>query len=303
MSTRRAAPTFCLLIGLLLSQPILAGPGRDLHIGVLEWRGYPDRFLWRLEWEPVALLRDASWLALGDPSRVPLDTVFAPAGMGALIPDGWEASSWGCDTFQVAVGRWRPGRLPVDLNLDHPLPGMTRGAWTPWPLEDPAQVWHGPERPQMLAGALSGLTRDARAQIERGLPPGLEIDPQVPLIREGLRLARGIDPEALELVGRMRGSVRLKGGGASSELVLHFWVGSRDEERSFRYALLDLPRAGAARLTRRLIGVLESPDSQRPLALFREETERGRRMVALELLSSGVFRPVFESAWTGCAAP
>lgn len=245
-------------------------------------------------------MRSGVWLAQGEHRGAALDTVFAPEGMGAFIAEGWAPSFWACDTFDVAVGRWEPGTLPVDLSLEDPIPGTTRFGWLRWPLEDPAQVWHGPGRPQDLAGALSGLTRDARAQIEKELPPGLEIDPSVPLARENLRLARGLEPETLELVGRMRGAVRLKGGGASSEFVLHFWASARAGERRFRYALLDLPRAGAARLSRRLIGVLESPESGMPVAVLREEAERGRRTVVLEFLSSGVFQPVFQSVWTGC---
>jgi hypothetical protein len=287
-----------LLLGMGLG--VVHGAPSETRFGVLEWRGYPEQYLWRIEWEPVAVLREGIWLAPGERRDAALDTVFAPTGMGAFIPEGWHASFWGCDTFDVAVGRWKPGTLPVDLGLEDPIPGTTVAAWARWPLEDPAQVWHGPGRPQDLAGALSGLTRDARAQIEKELPPGLEIDPDVPLARENLRLARGLEPETLELVGRMQGAVRLRGGGASSAVVLHFWVSAHAGERRFRFALLDLPRAGAARLSRRLIGVLESPESGKPLALLREETERGRRTVVLELLSSGVFRPLFESAWTGC---
>ena len=146
------------------------GAPPETRFGVLEWRGYPEQYLWRIEWEPVALVRDGVWLAPGERRAATLDTVFAPEGMGAFIPEGWASSFWACDTFDVAVGRWKPGTLPVDLGLEDPIPGTTGAGWTRWPLEDPAQVWHGPGRPQDLAGALSGLTRDARAQIEKELP-------------------------------------------------------------------------------------------------------------------------------------
>jgi hypothetical protein len=257
------------------------GAPAETRFGVLEWRGYPQQYLWRIEWEPVAVLRNGVWLAPGERRGAALDTVFAPEGMGAFIAENWAPSFWACDTFDVAVGRWKPGTLPVDLGLEDPIPGTTGAGWLRWPLEDPAQVWHGPGRPQDLASALSGLTRDARAQIEEELPPGLEIDPNVPLARENLRLARGLEPETLELVGRMRGAVRLKGGGASSDIVLHFWASAHAGERRFRFALLDLPRAGAARLSRRVIGVLESPESGMPLVVLREEAERGRRTLVL----------------------
>ncbi len=224
-------------------------------------------------------------------------------GTGAFVPREWTDTFWACDTFPVAVGTWIPGTIPPELELDDPLPGMSHRGWAWWGLNDPAEVWHGSVRPEELGAALSGLSRDAREAARTELPPGLEIDPEVPWIREALRLGASWEDSTLELVGRFRGAVRLRGGGASSPAVFHFWARWRDGERSLRYGLLDLPEAGAGRLSRRLVGALRAPGATEPSAIFRETSEAGRRVTVMELLPSGRFQTVLRSPWVGCGAP
>ncbi len=290
---------------LLLAAAALGGAGpvraADEVLGILEWQGYPQQYRWRLEWDPVARYGEGSWSALPPGDHPPVGAVFAPGGMGVLYPEAWVASTYACDSLTVAVGRWEPGTVPVDQPLDRPVAGTTGESWPRWPLNDPAEVWHTPGRPAELAGALAGLSRDARREMARNLPPGLEIDPEVPLIRRNLRLAEAWEPGALELVGEYQGAVRLRGGGASSEAVLHVWVSATAGRRIFRYALLDLPRAGAARLSRTLIGVVRPPGTERPAVILRESAEAGRRVVILELLDGGRFRPSLETPWEGCS--
>jgi hypothetical protein len=278
-----------------------AGDAGPTDLGILEWRGYPQEFLWRMEWQPVARLSGGAWSALTDGETGPVDTVFAPSGMGVFLPREWTTTRWACDTFSVAVGRWEPGSIPAGTELDRPVAGTTGRDWERWPLDDPAEVWHRPGRPAELADALAGLTRDARRVVSRNLPPGLEIDPEVPWTRENLRLAGAIEDPGLELVGRFRGAVRLRGGGASSTAVLHFWVAVSGGVRKFRYALLDLPKAGAARLSRERVAVLRDPGADRPMVVFRETSEAGRRTVILDLLPAGTFQSVLATPWRGCS--
>jgi len=298
-----AVPALLLCAAALGSGARARGEPVPTDLGILEWRGYPQEFLWRMEWQPVARLAGGAWSVLPGGWSGPVDTVFAPSAMGVFLPREWTDTHWACDTFRVAVGRWVPDRIPVDMDLSRPVAGTTGRAWTRWDLEDPAAVWHHPGRPAALADALLGLTHDARRVVLRDLPPGLEIDPDVPWTREDLRLAGPVEEGKLELVGRFRGAVRLRGGGASSEAVLHFWASSSGRERTFRYALLDLPRAGAARLSRERVGVLTDPDGGRPLVVFRETSEAGRRTVILDLLPSGTFQTILATPWRGCAGP
>ncbi len=298
-------PALIVILASIVAAPGLATPrdSEPTELGILQWRGYEQQYLWRMEWQPVARLSDGTWSALPDGGIGPVDTVFAPSDMGIFLPREWSSSPWGCDTLSVAVGRWEPGTVPVDTRLDHPVAGTTREAWEAWRLDDPAAVWHSPGRPAELAEALSGLAHDARRVVNRDLPPGLEIDPEVPWTREDLRLGAPLEDGKLELVGRFRGAVRLRGGGASSEAVLHFWVSAAGGTRTFRYALLDLPRAGAARLHRERVAVFQGPGSTQPIVVFRETSEAGRRTVILDLLPSGTFQSVLATPWRGCTQP
>ncbi len=274
---------------------------QDRLLGVLDWRGYQQTHQWRMEWEPIARLGEQGWEALPGDGRPAVDTLWAPAGWGHFLPASWSTTSWGCDTtIAVAVGRWAPGRVPENLPLDAPICGTAPGPWPQWGLSDPASVWHDPERPGELGEALSGLTRLARDLTAERLTPGLEIDPDVPWVREKLRLADPIGGDTLELMGRFRGAVRLRGGGASSPAVVHFWVSTVDGRRRFRALLLDLPEAGAARSSRQLVTVLRRPETDVPVIVLREVSAAGRRHTLLEPGPDGNFRQVYATPWHGC---
>jgi hypothetical protein len=119
-------------------------------------------------------------------------------------------------------------------------------------------------------------------------------------VRDDLRLAAPLTEGDLELVGRFRGAVRLRGGGVSSPAVVHFWVSASGGRRTFRALLLDLPEAGAARSSRELIAVLRHPDTAGPVLLLREISGAGRRYDLLELGAGGAFAPVHQTPWQGC---
>ena len=315
VSVRPAAPCVALLalVASFLwlpgtSSPVpeaAANPGPSVgsrpFLGVLQWQGYVRQHLWRMEWHPLARLSGDQWIPLPREARPPVDTVFAAGGAGSFLVDSWIWARRDCDSLLVGLGTWNPGRVPAGLALDDPLVGTTDRSWPLWGLSDPAVVWHGPGRPERLGLALSGLTAAARARLRRMLPPGLEEDPEAIWIREGLRLADPIQDGSLELVGGFRGAVRLRGGGVSSPAVAHFWVSRSDSARVFRYLFLDLPQGGVARLSRRVVAVLKTPQGEGPLVLFRETTGGGSRYVLRGLGDDGRFHPVLTTRWEGCS--